>query len=606
MLTYRAPQEDWQFVLHDLLKIERYADLPGFSELLPEFTAQVFEAASRFHVDVLHPINQKSDAQGARIANGQVSTPDGFGKAWDAYRAAGWHRLSLSESLGGAGLPPLMSVPISELRVSTGHSFSMYNSFCAPTARMLATLGEPWIQQHIVPRLSDGDWTATMCMTEPQAGTDLRQLSTRAEPQDDGTWRITGNKIFISGGEHDLTDNIVHIVLAKVPDESGRIPSGLSSVNVFMVPKRMVDIVTGEVGASNGVKALSIEHKMGIEGNATCAMEFTNAVGWRIADTQHTGTSANMAPMFLLMNYARVGTAMSGIGYAEIACQNATAYARQRLSGRAQGHPRYPERPADPIIVHADVRRLLLESRSFVEGARAGAMRAALWQSIAEHALDKADREHASDLLEVLTPVMKAFFTDRGFEAAVACQQVLGGHGYIKDYGLEQIVRNARIGQLYEGANGIQAVDLLQRKLTANGARARQHFMSSIRAFLDVQHEKASLAEFMKPLSAALARLQKTFDWIDQNHKSSPEQINAGAYDLLTAVGILYLGWTWAEIAAVVSDAPHCHFADAAERQRKYQLARVWVQRQLPLIDGLCARIESGNDSLLSLPDDSI
>jgi alkylation response protein AidB-like acyl-CoA dehydrogenase len=606
MLTYRAPQEDWQFVLHDLLKIERYMDLPGFSELSPEFTSQVLDAASRFHVEVLHPINQKSDEQGARISQGQVSTPDGFDKAWDAYRAAGWHRLSLSESLGGAGLPPLMSVPISELRVSTGHAFSMYNSFCAPTARMLATLGEPWIQQHIVPRLSDGDWTATMCMTEPQAGTDLRQLSTRAEPQPDGTWRISGHKIFISGGEHDMTDNIVHIVLAKVPDESGRIPSGLSSVNVFMVPKRMVDPVTGEVGAPNGVKALSIEHKMGIEGNATCAMEFTNAVGWRISDNRHTGTSANMGPMFLLMNYARVGTAVSGIGYAELACQNATAYARERLSGRAYGQPRHPEKPADPIIVHADVRRLLLESRSFAEGARAGAMRAALWQSIGERSPDKAERERASDLLEVLTPVMKAFFTDRGFEAAVACQQVLGGHGYIKEYGLEQIVRNARIGQLYEGANGIQAVDLLQRKLTANGARARQHFMSSVRAFLDEHLAKATLAEFMNPLSAALERLQQTFDWIDQNHKSRPEHVNAGAYDLLTALGIVYLAWTWADIASVVIDAPHCHFADAAEKQRKCQLARVWMQRQLPLVDGLCARIESGNDSLLALPDDSI
>ncbi len=606
MLTYRAPHEDWQFVLHDLLKIERHTHLPGFPELTPEFTSQVLDAASRFHVEVLHPINQKADAHGARFSNGQVSTPDGFPQAWEAYRAAGWHRLSLAESLGGAGLPPLMSVPISELRVSTGHSFSMYNSFCAPTARMLATLGEPWIQQHVVPRLSDGDWTATMCMTEPQAGTDLRQLSTRAEPQPDGTWRITGNKIFISGGEHDLTNNIVHIVLAKVPDTTGRLPSGLSSVNVFMVPKRMVDTITGEVGAPNGVKALSIEHKMGIEGNATCAMEFTNAVGWRIADVRHTGTSANMAPMFLLMNYARVGTAMSGIGYAEIACQNAAAYARDRLSGRAQGHPRYPERPADPIIVHADVRRLLLESRSFVEGARASAMRAALWQSIAEHAPDKKDRERASDLLEVLTPVMKAFFTDRGFEAAVACQQVLGGHGYIQDYGLEQIVRNARIGQLYEGANGIQAVDLLQRKLTANGARARQHFLSSIRAFLDAHQKNTALAEFVTPLANALERLHQTFNWIDQHQITSPEQVNAGAYDLLTALGIVYLAWNWADIAAVVVDGTHCSFADEVVRQRKYQLARVWIQRQLPLVEGLCKRIESGNDSLLALPDDSI
>lgn len=606
MLTYRAPQEDWQFVLHDFLKVDQYAKLPGFSELTPEFTAQVLDAASRFHVEVLHPINYQSDVEGARISQGKVSTPDGFKKAWDDYRAAGWHRLSLAESLGGAGLPPLMSVPVSELRVSTGHSFSMYNSFCAPTARMLSMLGEPWIKQHIVPRLSDGDWTATMCMTEPQAGTDLRQLSTRAVPQADGTWRITGNKIFISGGEHDLTDNIVHIVLAKVQDDSGHIPAGLSSVSVFMVPKRIVNPSTGEVGAANGVKALSIEHKMGIEGNATCAMEFKDAVGWRISDDRHTGTSANMAPMFLLMNYARVGTAVSGIGYAEIACQNATAYARERLSGRAFGLPRHPDKPADPIIVHADIRRLLLETRSFVEGARAGAMRAALWQSIAEHSPDKAERQRAGDLLEVLTPVMKAFFTDRGFEGAVACQQAMGGHGYIKDYGLEQVVRNSRIGQLYEGANGIQAVDLLHRKLTANAGRARQHFMSTLRDFIDVTLKHTALLEFVQPLSKAVDRLEHTFEWIDQNNSASPELANAGAYDLLTALGIVYLAWIWVDIATVVSDKTNCHFTNDAERLRKYQLAKVWIQRQLPMVDALCNRIESGNDGLMVLSDDSI
>lgn len=606
MPSYRAPLEDWQFVLHDLLHIQRYAELPGFADLSPEFTGQVLDAAARFHVEVLHPINQRGDAQGARMSDGQVHTPDGFAQAWDAYRAAGWHRLSLPESLGGAGLPPIMSVPVSELRVSTGHSFSMYNSFCATAARMLAALGEPWIRQHVVPRLSDGDWTATMCMTEPQAGTDLRQLATRAEPQPDGTWRITGQKIFISGGDHDMSENIVHIVLAKVVDESGRIPPGLSSVSVFMVPKHMVDPATGAVGAPNGVKALSIEHKMGIEGNATCAMAFNHAVGWRIADTRRTGTSANMAPMFLLMNYARVGTAVSGIGYAEIACQNATAYAQERLSGRAHGQPRYPDKSADPIIVHADVRRLLLESRAFAEGARAGAMRAALWQSLAEHAPDSAERERASDLLEVLTPVMKAFFTDRGFEATVACQQVLGGHGYVKDYGLEQFVRNARIGQIYEGANGIQAVDLLHRKLTANGARARRHFMSAIRAFIDEHLDRSELQEFLRPLSGALDRLGETFDWIDRNGADQAAQVDAGAYDLLTVVGIIYLGWTWADIAAVVSGAQGCDFADEAQRLRKFQLARVWIQRQLPLVDGLCARIASGNDSLLQLPDDKI
>jgi alkylation response protein AidB-like acyl-CoA dehydrogenase len=606
MTSYRAPVEDWQFLLHDVLHVEDHAGLPGFADLTPEFTAEVLNSAARFHVEVLHPLNQKGDAEGASILDGQVRTPTGFRAAWQAYREAGWHRLSLAESLGGAGLPPLMSVPISELRVATGHSFSMYNSFCAPTARMLAALGEPWMHEHVVPRLSDGDWTATMCMTEPQAGTDLQQITTRAEPRADGTWRITGHKIFISGGEHDLTDNIVHIVLAKVPDESGRLPRGLSAVNVFMVPKRLVDPATGELGPRNGVQARSIEHKMGIEGSATCALDFEDAIGWRVADRQRTGTSANMAPMFLLMNYARVGTAMSGVGYADIACQNAAAYARERLSGRARGSPRHPDKAADPIIVHADIRRLLLESRSFADGARAGAMRAGLWQSIAEHASDPAQRERAGDLLEVLTPVMKAFFTDRGFDATVACQQVLGGHGYVKDYGLEQLVRNARIGQLYEGANGIQAVDLLHRKLVAHDGRAQRHFMQAIREFIETHSANARMAEFLGPLDAALTRLQRSFDWARRECAAAPERADAAAYDLLTAVGIVYLGWIWAEMAAVVGNEGACRFASAAERQRKFQLARVWMQRQMPLVDGLCTRIESGNDSLFALSDVAI
>jgi alkylation response protein AidB-like acyl-CoA dehydrogenase len=605
MPTYRAPVDDWQFLLHDLLHVEQHAALPGFADLAPEFTAEVLNAAARFHVEVLHPLNQKGDAQGASIHDGEVQTPDGFRAAWQAYRSAGWHRLGLSEALGGAGLPPVMGVPISELRVSTGHSFSMYNSFCAPSARMLATLGEPWMRQHVVPRLSDGDWTATMCMTEPQAGTDLRQLTTRAEPQADGTWRISGQKIFISGGEHDLTDNIVHIVLAKVPDDTGRLPAGLQAVNVFMVPKLLIDPATGATGVRNGVRATSIEHKMGIEGSATCAMDFDQAVGWRIADPRRSGTAANMAPMFLLMNYARVGTAMSGVGYAEIACQNAADYARERLSGRAAGGPRHPDKAADPIIVHADVRRLLLEARAFAEGARAGAMRAALWQSVAEHAPDAAERERAGDLLEVLTPVMKAFFTDRGFEATVACQQVLGGHGYVKDYGLEQFVRNARIGQLYEGANGIQAADLLHRKLGAHGGRPQRHFMLTLQAFGQAHGADPLLAEFAAPLDAALARLQRSFDWL-RDSVGSPQRVDAAAYDLLTAMGIVTLGWNWAEMAAVAVKPEACRIASAAECGRKLQLARVWMQRQMPLVDALCTRLESGNDSLFAPGDESI
>jgi alkylation response protein AidB-like acyl-CoA dehydrogenase len=608
MPTYRAPVDDWQFLLHDVLRIGDLGNLPGFADLSPDFTAQVLGAAAQFHEEVLHPMNQRGDAEGARIQEGRVHTPSGFKAAWNAYREAGWHRLSLSTSLGGAGLPPVMAVPVTELRASTGHSFSMYSSFCAPAASMLAALGAPWMREHVVPRLSDGDWTATMCMTEPQAGTDLRQLSTRALRQPDGSWRLHGRKIFISGGDHDMTDNIVHIVLAKVPDENGRVGASLSSVHVFLVSTRALDPATGTLGGANGVHVRSIEHKMGIEGSATCAMDFEDAVGWRIGGEAEAGVgnSSNMAPMFFLMNYARVGTAMSGVGYAEIARQNAADYARERLSGRAGPVPTSPQRVADPIIAHADVRRLLLEARSFTEGARAGAMRAALWQSLAEHSEDRAERERAQDLLDLLTPVMKAFFTDRGFDATVACQQVLGGHGYIKDYGLEQFVRNARIGQLYEGANGIQATDLVHRKLGAHGGRAARHFMMSIAAFIERHQARDELAPFTTPLQQGLARVDDAIEWVRSHAASAPQAVSAAAYDLLTALGILYLGWTWAEIAAVATAPSGVAFLDAAGRQRKIELARVWMVRQMPLIDSLCRRIESGNDSLLALPDDLI
>lgn len=606
MTLYRAPVDDWQFLLHDWLQVGRHATLPGFADLSPEFTAQVLEAAARFHEDVLHPMNQRADAEGARIRDGVVTTPAGYRAAWQAYREAGWHRLSLPAALGGAGLPPLMAVPITELRAATGHSFSMYSSFCAPAASMLAALGPDWVRRHVVPRLSDGDWTATMCMTEPQAGTDLRQLSTRALPQADGSWRLTGRKIFISGGDHDLTDNIAHIVLAKVPDETGRVPASLSAVNVFLVSKRTLDPATGALGGPNGVFARSIEHKMGIEGSATCALDFEDAVGWRIGEAGRTGTSANMAAMFYLMNYARVGTAMSGVAYAEIARQNAAAYARERLSGRAAVDGAYAALVADPIIAHADVRRLLLEARAFAEGARAGAMRAAWWQSVAEHGADATERERAADLLDLLTPVMKAYFTDRGFDATVACQQVLGGHGYVKDHGLEQFVRNARIGQLYEGANGIQAGDLVNRKLGARGGRAKRHFLQAIGEFLVAHQGRPALQALLLPLQQGLQQVTAALDWVDRHAATDPAGVNAAAYDVLTAMGTLYLGWTWAEIAVVASDPAACTQLDDTARQRKIALARVWMQRQMPLLDGLRQRIVCGNDALLVLHDDGI
>lgn len=603
MTVYHAPLEDWLFILHDLWRVQDRGDLPGFEDLTPDFTRQVLDAAARFHVDVLHPLNESGDAQGARLEAGAVRTPAGFREAWTGYREAGWHRLSLPAALGGAGLPPVMSVPVTELRAATGHSFSMYSSFCAPTASMVAALGEPWMREHVVPRLSDGEWTATMCMTEPQAGTDLRQLRTRAVAREDGSWRIDGEKIFISGGDHDLTGNIVHVVLAKVVDEQGKVPASLSAVNVFLVPKRRIDPATGALGGPNGVHVRGIEHKMGIEGSATCALSFEDAQGWRIGGAGGTGTAANMAPMFHLMNYARIGTAMSGVAYADLALQNAIPYAHERLSGRAGPVAAAPDKAGDPLVAHADVRRLLLESGAFADAARAGAMRAAIWQTEAREAADPGVRARAQDLLEVLTPVMKAFYTDRGFDATVACQQVLGGHGYIRDHGIERLVRNARIGQLYEGANGIQAADLVQRKLAAHGGRAGRRLLAAIDAFVQTQAQRAGMDPFVRPLRAGTAAVSEVLDWLGEHAAAEPHAASAGAYDLLTALGILYLGWTWAEIAATLTPTPSSPRLSEDARRRKIALAHVWMERQMPLIDPLCRRARSGNAGLLMLAD---
>ncbi|NUX54052.1 acyl-CoA dehydrogenase family protein [Paraburkholderia youngii] len=606
MANYRAPAQDWLFILHDFLKIEDRTDLPGFTDLTPDFTSAVIEAAATFHEEVLHPLDQKADEAGAHFHDGQVSTPAGFKAAWDAYREAGWHSLSLASELGGGGLPPVMSVPISEMRAATGHSFSMYGSFCSPAAYMLGTLAPDWVKTHVVPKLASGEWTATMSMTEPQAGTDLRQITTRAVPQEDGTWRITGNKIFISGGDHDLTDNIVHIVLAKAVDEEGRVPQSLSAVNVFLVSKQNIDPQTGVLGDRNGVHVRSIEHKMGIEASATCALDFENAVGYRIESTEGQGTTANMAPMFHLMNYARVGTAVSGIGHAEIARQNAVEYARERRSGRAASSSRDTKTVADPLIAHPDVRRLLLESSAFAEGARAGAMKAAVLQSEARYLSDRAARQKAADILDLLTPVMKAFFTDRGFETTVACQQVFGGHGYVKDYGIERLVRNSRITQIYEGANGIHASDLASRKIMAHDRRMWNHFATAISEFIARHSQDKRLDDYLQPLESALQRLEISLECLTHMSARNMGGLEAGAYDLMTAVGVLYLGWMWAEIAAIVTDGRTTRFVDDQTRIRKLALAEVWMQRQMPLIDSLCRRIESGNAGLLSLPDNLI
>jgi alkylation response protein AidB-like acyl-CoA dehydrogenase len=589
-------------LLHAFLKVQQCPDLPGADELGADFTGALLDSAARFHERVFHPLNAAGDREGARLDAGRVRTPDGFVDAWARYCEGGWHRLSLPEEIGGAGLPPLLSVPISEITMATGHSLKMYGGFCAPAASMLSQLGDPWMRQHVVPHLVQGDWTATMCLTESHCGTDLRQMRTRAVPSDDGSWRLTGTKIFISGGDHDLTDNIAHIVLAKTPGADGRLPDGLAAVNVFLVSKHDIDPASGALGSVNGVSVGSIEHKMGIEASATCVLNFDNARAWRIAGGGKGGSSDNMLPMFLLMNHARIGTALTGIAYADLAYQNAAAYARERLSGRAAGGPRHPDAVADPIVVHADVRRMLLETRAFVEGARATALRVALCQSLARSARDEAARTEATDLLELMTPVMKAYFTDKGFESAVACQQVLGGHGYVRDWGLEQMVRNARIGQIYEGANGVQAFDLIARKLAAHGGRARRSFQRAVTASMARCAAVDDVAPLVATVREGLRLLESAHAEIDLNAARDPSALGAASYDLLTFYGTLALGWTWMELATLACD-PEMQAVWRPALRDKRALAAVWFDRQKPLLQALHDRILRGPSALMALED---
>ena len=607
MPHYKAPSEDYAFLLHEFLRVHERSDLPGFGDLTPELTSQVLDAAGRFYEDVLHPINQNGDIEGAVLAQGRVRTPAGFREAWQRYKEAGWHRMTLPESIGGSGLPPLMAVPMDEMGMASGHSLMMYGGFCASTSHMLSHLGEDWMRQHVVPRLVAGDWTATMCLTEPHCGTDLRQLRTRAQQQPDGSWRLYGTKIFISGGDHDLTENIVHVVLAKVPEEDGRLAPGLGSVHVFLVSSHAIDPVSGTLGAREGLQVLSLEHKMGIAASATCVLQFDGARAWRIAG-RGEGTSANMAAMFMMMNHARVATAISGVSYAEIAHQNASAYARDRLSGRAASGPRQPAAPADPIVVHPDIRRQLLHSSAFAEGARATGLRAAFWQSVAAHSGDAQERMLAHDLVELLTPVMKAYFTDKGFESAVACQQVLGGHGYVRDHGLEQFVRNARIGQIYEGANGIQAIDLVGRKLTAHGGRAADSFEQMLQRSVQALREHpqaAQLKEIADALHTGMAALQSARQALLQQ-REDPDAPGAAAYDLLTMYGIVSVGWAWADISACVLAPGAVDRIGLQRQQRKLSLARLWMSREMPWLQALQLRIAAGSSSLMALPDEAV
>ncbi len=606
MPSYKAPVADFEFLLFDVHEIEKYADLPGYKELDRATVHDVLEGAGKFVSEVLQPLNQSGDEEGCHFENGVVRTPKGFKEAWNAYREAGWNRLAVPEQYGGAGLPILITFAVTELAFSANQAFAMYPGLTAAAYSALAATGAPWMRENVVTKMVSGEWAGTMCLTEPHCGTDLRLMKTKAVEQPDGTYKLSGTKIFISGGDQDLTSNIIHMVIAKIPDENGKIPDDLSSVNFFMVPKFLV-AEDGTMGARNGVFTGSIEKKMGIKANATAVLNFDEAKAWRLgpkpqpkAAGDKGSSSAGMKGMFGMMNAARLGVGVQGIAIAEVAYQNAAIYAKERLVGRSLTGPKAPDKPADPLIVHPDVRRMLMFARVAAEGGRALATFISLNLGIASSGRSDAERQEASDFADLLTPVIKAFCTDMGFDAANAAMQVFGGHGYVRDHGMEQFVRDARINQTYEGANGVQALDLVGRKLGRNGGRAPFALFKRINDFIAAETGDA-MKPFVEPLKTGLARTQDATMWLAQNGLKNPDNAGAASVDYLRMFGLTVIGWLWARQAKAAMTKLAAKPANAAFYEAKLASARFWMERLMPDTASLSERIKAGADGLMTL-----
>ncbi|MBV9062453.1 MAG: acyl-CoA dehydrogenase C-terminal domain-containing protein [Alphaproteobacteria bacterium] len=603
MPIYRAPVEDYKFLLHELFEVEKQTGLPRFAELSADTIDDVLENAGKFCEEVLQPLNQSGDEEGCHLENGVVRTPAGFKEAYKAYSEAGWGGLGAPEEVGGSNLPPILTMAVAEMAMSANQAFAMYPGLTTAAYSALYATGAPWMKEHIVPRMVSGEWSGTMCLTEPHCGTDLRLMKTRAIEQPDGTYRMTGTKIFISGGDQDLSDNIIHMVIAKIPDENGQIANDLSSVNFFMVPKYLVS-EEGKLGPKNGVSTGGIEKKMGIKGNATAVLNFDDATAWRLGPKprplrqgERRSSSAGMAGMFGMMNGARLGVGVQGIAIGEVAAQNGVDYALTRRVGRALGGAKEPGQPADPEIVHPDVRRMLLHARSFVEGARAVAVWTSLNMSIADS--NRPDRETASALADLMTPVIKAFFTDMGFEAANLAMQCYGGHGYIRDNGVEQFVCDARINQIYEGANGVQALDLVARKLARNGGAAPRALFSMMGNWLAL-NEADELTPFVKPVQRGLDTLQQASMWLAQRGMANPNDAGAAAADYLRMMGIVTVGWMWARIAALAQAKLKGGAREPQRYNAKMTLARYWMERMMPECRMLLERIQAGSETIMA------
>ena len=604
MPFYRAPLDDYRFLLNEFFEIDKQRDLPQYGDLTADLTEDILTNAAKFCEEVLQPLNQTGDDEGCHFENGVVRTPKGFKDAFKAYSEAGWGALGAPTEWGGAGMPMLITMAVGEMAQSANQAFSMYPGLTGAAMAALGATGAPWMRTQIVPKMISGEWTGTMCLTEPNCGTDLRLMKTRAVEQPDGTYRMNGTKIFISGGDHDLTDNIIHMVIAKIPDEKGQVQDDLSTVNFFMVPKFLVG-EDGKMGARNGVTTGGIEKKMGIKGSATCVLNFDDAVAWRLGPKptpakpgEKRSASAGMAGMFGMMNAARLGVGIQGISIAQVAYENALRYVHERRAGHALTGPAEPDKSADLLFVQPDIRRMLLHCKSFIEGARAIAMWTTLNMSIARS--KRPDAETAGVLADLMTPVIKAFFTDMGFECANLAMQCWGGHGYIHDNGMEQFVRDGRINQTYEGANGVQAMDLVGRKLARRGGAALVALFGLIGGWLGENDKNEALAEFLKPVRRGLDALQAATMWLAQNAIKNPNDAGAGAVDYLRLMGIVVTGWMWARMAKLSAEKLAANPSNAPFYKGKLTAARYWMQQMIPECPMLLERIQAGSATVMA------